>query len=1188
MQGRVRANRRNRRGIAIAVVMQLAATSPVIAEQLPSKIYNTEAGLAHNRVKRIVQDSHGFLWFCTADGLSRFDGHQFTSYRVEDGFPAPSINDLLEASDGVYWVATNSIGIVRFDLTGTSSTNADQRSRFRVYPMSAEPVTNRVNVIYRDRSGMLWAGTDGGLFQLDMAASGFRPVALGIPSRPDIQVQVWALVQDAAGNLWLGTRFGIVVRYTDGRMLHFTVHPVADDDRVSSLLFDLSGRLWIGHRSGLFTYVPDATLSVEDGGRASRAIPTGARRYTTLDGLNHDDVIALHQSDGSIWVRTFGSGLSRFDGSSFRTYLFAPGAGDDVTSITADRDGNLWIGTNTAGALKIATRPWTTYGLMDGLGQVVSSVFENRVGELYVTSSAWRVSRFDGTSFRTVRLPVPPTLSEQSWRGASNILLDHNGEWWVGTREGLYRFGPVDRFETLARARPKAVYTERDGLASDDVTRMFEDRIGDVWIMSWNPARDVLVRWERATATFHRYGEHDGLRPFTSGQTFATDRSGGVWIGFREGGLARYRNGRFTMLGTSDGLPEGGVNSIFVDEAGLWVATVAGLCRIDQPDAERPQVFTYTTADGLTTNLVRRVTGDTAGRIYAASQRGIDRLEPSTGRIRHYSTADGLAGGEFTAALRDRSGTLWFGTSTGLSRLVPEREDSIAAPPILINSVRIAGVAQPLPPLGQTSVSHLELSPGQNNVQIEFFGIGFRTGETLRYRYKLDGASGDWSAPSAERSVTFANLAPGAYAFAVRAIATDGTESGPPATVSFTILPPVWRRSWFVGLIALTSVGATIIVARSRHARIRALRESENRFRTLAETASDAIITIDEDSRIVLVNEATRKIFGYTREELVGKDLTMLMPAHLRDQHHAGLARYKQTANRQMSWAAVELPGLHKDGHEVPLEVSFGEFVRNNRRFFTGIARDVTERRRAQEALQRSREERLAELERVRKRIATDLHDDVGSSLTRISLLSEVVRHQIGGLSPSLAEPLSSIAALARELVDSMSDIVWAINPGKDRLRDLSQRMRQFVSDVCTARQIDLQFAAPSADQDVTVGANLRREVFLVFKEAITNMARHSGCSEAILEFRTDARGLLLQVADNGRGFDVSRPYAGHGLRSMRERIEALGGRFDAVSTPGRGTTLTFTIPFGDSKDRPEEQAVYPHEYAVTHLPESP
>jgi PAS domain S-box-containing protein len=1172
----------------LAVSIVAAAAGRASAEQLPIKTYNTEAGLAHNRVKRVVQDSRGFLWFCTADGLSRFDGYQFTNYRFEDGLPAPSINDLVEASDGVYWVATNSVGVVHFDLAATPPEKADLRSRFTVYPISAEPVTNRVNVLYRDRAGALWAGTDGGLFRLNAGEKAFRPVSLAIPFHPDIQVQVWALAEDATGHVWVGTRYGVVRQMPDGRMTHYSIHPAGGDDHVSALLFDRDGRLWIGHRSGLIVLPPGWRRLIDATTQESRSLPSGTRRYTTRDGLDNNDVVAVHQKgDGPMWIRTFGSGLSRFDGETFRTYRVGLQAGDDVTSVTEDRDGNLWMGSNTGGALKIATRPWTTYGDADGLGRTVSSVLESSDGALYATSSGWRVSRFDGSSFATIRLPLPPGVNDESWRAVSGALRDHLGEWWIGTREGLFRFPRVDRFETLAETRPKAVYAKRDGLASDDVSRLFEDTNSDIWIASFPPMPEVLVRWERATTTFHRYGERDGLRPFTSVLAFAADAAGNVWTGFREGGLARYRNGRFSVLGADDGLPAGSVNGLYLDVAHrLWIAVSGGgLCRIDRPEADRPKVVRYSAADGLTTDIVGHVTGDSDGRIYVTGPRGIDRLDPGTGRITRYSTADNPAGGEFTAAFRDRAGALWFGRTTGLSRLAPGGDQKVLAPPILISGLRVAGMVHNVSALGQATVRRLELDRDQNNVQIDFFGMSFRPGEVLRYQYRLEGGTGDWSPPGPDRSVNFANLAPGSYRFAVRAVGTDGTPSPSPATVPFTIRPPLWRRSWFIASFAALSTLVAATIARSRLERLRALSESENRFRALAETASDAIITTDEGGRIVLVNHAAEHIFGYSTQQMIGATITMLVPSL----GESGQVEWPPLeAERAIASDAIELPGRRSDGQDVPLEISFGAFVRNGRRFITGIARDISERRRAEEALRRSREERLAELERVRKRIATDLHDDIGSSLTRISLLSEVVRHRIHDVDPSLADPLSSIAALSRELVDSMSDIVWAINPKKDQLRDLAQRMRQFVSDVCTARQIDFRFETPPSEVDLAVGANIRREVFLMFKEAVTNMARHSGCSRADLEFRETERGLLLKITDDGRGFDVAGMSAGHGLRSMRQRTEGLGGEFRLRSEPRRGTTLTFTIPLPEGRKttiEPKREPPDPHDYAVTPAP---
>lgn len=222
----------------------------------------------------------------------------------------------------------------------------------------------------------------------------------------------------------------------------------------------------------------------------------------------------------------------------------------------------------------------------------------------------------------------------------------------------------------------------------------------------------------------------------------------------------------------------------------------------------------------------------------------------------------------------------------------------------------------------------------------------------------------------------------------------------------------------------------------------------------------------------------------------------------------------------------------------------------------------------AEQSLYREKEERLRELEEVRRRIAKDLHDDVGSSLTQVSLLTEVARQAMNGASDFANEQLSIVAKMSRELVDSMSDIVWAVNPQKDTLDDLTHRMRRFASNLFTAQQIDFQFHTPDEEQDIKIGANMRREVFLIFKEGVNNIARHSRCARAELEFRFEGDRLCLSMTDNGQGFDCSEESAGNGLINMRERTRAFGGDFEVISEHGQGTTLTVTIPLNHHSEQ--------------------
>ena len=212
-------------------------------------------------------------------------------------------------------------------------------------------------------------------------------------------------------------------------------------------------------------------------------------------------------------------------------------------------------------------------------------------------------------------------------------------------------------------------------------------------------------------------------------------------------------------------------------------------------------------------------------------------------------------------------------------------------------------------------------------------------------------------------------------------------------------------------------------------------------------------------------------------------------------------------------------------------------------------------------ALHRFRLARLLELERMRMRIATDLHDDIGSSLTQIAILSEVAERRM--TNPILRWPNRSRAsrAISRELVDSMSEIVWAINPRNDRLQDLASRMRRFAADVLTGRQIALRFRAPDDGQNPPIDADVRRQVFLIFKEVVHNAVRHSACTEVQVEIGVREPPSGAGVSDNGRGFDQRQATAGHGLPSMERARDAWPVSCEIVSAPERGTTVRVVMP---------------------------
>ena len=816
------------------------------AKRLPVRVYTIVDGLPRNQIYRIVPDSRGFLWVCTTEGLSRFDGYEFTTYGTDQGLPRSSVLDLIETRSGDYWAATSG-GLCRFRPGSPSG------PRFLPYRLTGDPKTEYATVVLEDRTGVIWCGTGSGLYRLEPPDSA-RLIDLGMPSGNRYYTVVHALLEDRDGAIWAGSGSGLYRRGRDGRIRRYTTQDGLPDNDISALLQDRQGQIWIGCATGLCRTVPHP-------GESARLV---AHIYTTKDGLSGDFVHAiLETSEGRLWFGSFGglselTSLAEPDHPHFQNYRAAEGLSDrGVQTLAEDRERNLWVGGE--GATKIARSGFTTYGLPDGLPDPnITSIFEDLAGDLCVMSQGrqlW-INCFDGQRFRATRPKFPPAIHYFGWGWKQTALQDRAGEWWIATGDGLLRFPKVATVEQLARTSPKALYNARNGLVPVDVFRLFEDSAGDIWVATAadRGPRNGLSQWLRATGSFR---DHSSV---TAGLAlaFREDRLGALWIGFNTG-LARYRHGRSEFFTVADGLPAGDIEDLYVDRSGrLWIAsTEGGLGRIDDPGAPHPRIATISTAQGLSGKDVQCITEDLSGRIYVGTGHGVDRLDPDGSGIRHYTTADGISPGEFQAAYRDRHGTLWFATHLGLSQLVPEPDRARSPPPILITRVSIGGTPYPISGLGDNRISGPVLSPGQNFIQFDFVGLGFGAGERLRYQYRLEGAGGDWSDPAENRSVHYASLSPGSYRFLVRALNAQGLGSDQAAAASFTVLPPFWMRWWFV-LPAGTAL-AMLLYAAYRYRLGRLLELERVRTRIATDLHDDIGASL---SQISILSELARRRAG--------------------------------------------------------------------------------------------------------------------------------------------------------------------------------------------------------------------------------------------------------------------------------------------------------------------------------------
>src|SRR5438876_946341 len=277
----------------------------VRAERLPLKTYTTADGLPHNVINRIVRDSRGFLWFCTEEGLSRFDGYSFNNYGTEQGLPHASVNDILETRAGEYWLATNG-GLVRFNpkgvpvsgVVGANEAPAAAPPMFTVIvPEDTDRHARAITALLEGRDGTIWCGTFKGLFRLaqDGARVRLLPVELGLLHDYAEQSLVSSLVEDRFGTLWIGTYNGLYRRWPDGSFARYGAKDGLNDV-IHVLREDRRGRLWIGTAMArLFRLAATA----------DHGVPVVARHYTREDGLGADWIFDLYESaDGKLWVGT--------------------------------------------------------------------------------------------------------------------------------------------------------------------------------------------------------------------------------------------------------------------------------------------------------------------------------------------------------------------------------------------------------------------------------------------------------------------------------------------------------------------------------------------------------------------------------------------------------------------------------------------------------------------------------------------------------------------------------------------------------------------------------------------------------------------------------------------------------------------------------------------------------------------
>ncbi|HEX4264251.1 MAG TPA: two-component regulator propeller domain-containing protein [Verrucomicrobiae bacterium] len=942
---------------------------------------------------------------------------------------------------------------------------------------------------------------------------------------PDNLVQ--GIAQTPDGYLWVGTRGGLA-RF-DG--VQFTSYdskntPALKNSSITALCADRSGALWVGTDGGGLACLRDGIFS----------------NFTTTNGLVGAHVRVIFESkDGSLWIGTT-QGMSQYKDGQFRTYTEADGLlSDAVNYIYEDSDGNLWIATGKGLNRLRQGGIMDRFTMPNGLpNDSVRGICQDKGRRVWIGSNnglLWYNQYWQNSFFAyNTRYGLSDTF-------VSAICEDREGNLWVGTYSGLNRFREGRFFNQL----------DNEGLPFDHVNALFEDREGDLWVGS----KEGLIRL--TPKRFFAYTKQQGLT-HNNAMSVLEDRSGSLWIGTWGGGLNQLKDERVTAYAPTNGLSQDLILSLCEGHDGsIWVGADfdGGLTKLKDGKITR-----YTVKDGLTDAGLRALCEDRKGNLWIGTSRGLSRL--SHGKFSN-DLHDGVR-----AILEDREGVLWFGTENGLERLQNDKWTQFTKKDGLSDET-VTALFEDKDGVLWVGTANGGLNRFRDK---RFTSYNTREGLFSDEIFSIDEDDEGWLWMSCSRGVfrvrkrEFDDYDARSVKW-ISSIAygkTDGMES---PQCNGAGKPAVWKsrdgRLWFP-----TSKGVVAVDPRT--------------------------MKVDHVPPPVYVTEVLVDKAPFSQRDAGAHDPVHIPPGYGELEFHytavslsaAEKVRFKykldgidtdwvDAGGRRTAYYNNVAPGpykfqvvaCNKDGiwNDVGASMLFElEPHYWQTWWFRGLMALLVvggasgtvlyaTRRKMQRQLQLLQQRHA--IEKERGRIAKDIHDDLGSSLTRIMMLGERVEEGLDK-SEDVGPHISKIVSSARHTVQSLDEIVWAVNPENDTLNGLLEYISHYADEFFENTNVNCRLELPVELPPFSLAAETRHNLFLMVKEALNNALKHSGATEVRVEVTVKSGLVQIVVEDNGRGFDMAAAVArkGNGLENMRKRIESLGGKFEVVSAPQSGTTL--------------------------------
>lgn len=969
--------------------------------------------------------------------------------------------------------------------------------------------------------------------------------------------QVFTVLQDKKRYIWLGTSNGLQ-RYDGLRFttfLHNPVNPASlHDNRVLKLLEDKAGQLWAATTLGVTVLDPSRTVM--------RRIPV--IRNNINFGM---EVLDFFQDrNGLIWLTTRRTGIFVYDQQTdqFRNFFHALPSLPRLSPMKVKENPSepqLWIGTDSGIVIYdqqkkkylSTTEVFTRYPFLKNskLQEYILDLFFDANNRIWIT--VWCKTDDTQKTFLAdlktgMAKQLPPITIEQPvifqdsgkriWSVGNSFYRynesssafeavvtdsrykygidydqiytmyeDEQHTFWLTTNNGVFTFRPDARRSGTIIIRP-----DNNGNTGLDVTSFCELQNGDIWFSSWGSGIFRLSSRFQLKNNFVPEGGNYKLC-----WSIAADSSGTIWVGCQSGHVMTFNaNGKLLSKLHPDVFNNRTIRCITVTSKGIiWFGTQHGLLIRYDPQTKKYSRLPEKNSFSEKSGNIQKIVEDKKGRLWiCTSTYGILEIDPETGVLkRRFSSEEPVRktlsyGFDDLLAFNDT--TLIAASATGMELINPETD-----------RIRSIQMAEGLPSnsivnLRQEDATHLFFSTNNQIGSLDLISM-----KTIMYGAKDGILEDSYEQPASIRLKNNTVLIGGNRNIVF--LFPNGKEKLPP-------LPDVTITGFkiFDHSYNIDSLLRKNIINLSHR---------QNFF-----TVEFASLSYLDKEKVVYYYQ----LEGVDKNWIRAGDTRFANYTNL----NGGKYLFKVKAERSDGTASTNVTAI-------PLHIDMPFW--KQWWFYLLIALSAAG---IVYIVQRIRIQRILAMEKVRKRIARDLHDDMGSTLSTINILSEMAKMKIDKDQQKTTELIEKISANSSRMMESMDDIVWSINPVNDSMQNILARMREFATTVFEPKDIAFTFRIEEQVKHVRLDLESRHDFFMIFKEAINNIAKYAESTTVLTEVLLHKSHLILRIADNGQGFDVNNTDAGNGLDNMRKRAEELKGTLAILSTPKQGTTITLEFPY--------------------------